>query len=527
MTPFPTVCIGRLARKWAVCLLCWGLCGSSLWAREVPITVVHTTDLHGRILPAEDYDGTPGVGGLLRCATLIESFREANPGMLLVDCGDLYQGSIESFRTQGRIMNRALEWLGYDAWVVGNHEFDWGMDVLSAAIAHSSVPVLAANLGVRPGGVNPLPAVQPYVMQMVDGVRVALVGVTTDAIPTWSRPDLLQDVVVEDSVEALRRVLPLVRAEEPDVMVLLLHQGYRAFGDSPANQVNRIARHFPEFDLILGGHSHQPVEQVHVNGTLYAQAGYYGIWVGKVELMYDTVAREITSASSSLYEVADAYPEHAALRETLSDELDRALEEADTEIGQAARTLETRSRSPGQSAIQQLFGHAIADAVSVDVVLHGTLSDHGLEAGPVRVRDVWRIAPYANTIGVVMITPAELAGILEENAALLGSSRFMGVYGIQYEWHEYAPSGEQIRNIRYPDGSPVHPRKRLRVALNSYVLASGGGRFPTIRRMADQPLSRLTITDIQTRDAIIDYFKDHSPVDSVPVDGMQRIRSRD
>lgn len=484
-----------------------------LVARHVPITIVHTTDLHGRVLPTRDYDGTDQLGGLLRCATLIEKLRAAHPNLLLVDCGDLYQGSMESFLSNGLIMNRALDWLGYDAWVLGNHEFDWGLDVLAAAVDDSAVPILAANMTVRPGGSNPLPQVRPYIIRNVDGVRVALVGLSSEAIPYWSRPHLLGDLLFGDSVEALQRVMPDVRAERPDVMVLLLHQGYRPFGDSHANRVNRIARHFPEFDLIVGGHSHQPIERARVNGVLYTQAGYYGIWLGKATLLYDTVAREVVERSARLYHVADAYEPQADLKAFLQEDIDRARAAAAEQIGSTTDALQATSGVPGQSAIQELICRAIAEAANVEIVLHGTLSDEEWRAGPIYEADLWRIVPYDNTLGVVQITAADVREILEENADLIGRSQFLGVYGIHYDLHADAPSGDRIQNLRFADGSAIHPRRRLAVAMNSYVLASGGRRFPLVRRLADDPVTRLEMMPVDTRTAVRNYLRRHSPLE--------------
>ncbi len=488
-------------------LLLWG--GSTpVMARQVSLVIAHTTDLHGHVWGARDYDGTENVGGLLRCATFIEEWRETHPNFLLVDAGDLYQGAIESYLTRGRIMNRALAWLGYDAWVLGNHEFDWGLGVLSGAVGESTVPVLAANIGSRPGRSNPLPSVQPYVIRQIDGIRIALIGLTTDAIPTWSRPHLLGDVVVEDSVTALQRVLPQVRAERPDVMILIAHQGYRPFGDSAANQINRIARHFPEMDLIIGGHSHQPIESATVNGILYTQSGYFGIWIGKVEMTFDTVQRRVTERSATLTYVDEQVPQHEGLRTYLETELRQAEQAASEVIGSLPEPLSHRSRTVGQSGIQQLLCSAIAHVTGADVVLHGTLVDESLAQGDMLERDLRRIVPYENQIGILQLTVGEIREILEQNADLIRSSQFMGVFGIQYELHEYAVAGERVRNVRWADGTPIHPRRRIRVALNSYVLASGGGRFPVVRRLADDPIHRLEMTGLDTRGIVRRYLGD-------------------
>src|SRR2546421_2860512 len=121
---------------------------------EVTISIVHTTDLPGHILPTADYDGMPDVGGFARCVTQIRRWRRQNPNPILIDIGDIYQGTDVGLRTRGSLMIDLFNHLGYDAWVVGNHEFDWGIEPFVSAVQRSTMPVLAANMSLngRPAG---------------------------------------------------------------------------------------------------------------------------------------------------------------------------------------------------------------------------------------------------------------------------------------------------------------------------------------------------------------------------------------
>src|SRR5881227_2620218 len=120
----------------------------------VCISILHTTDLHGHILPTSDYDGVTDRGGLARCVTQIRRWRQQNPNSILVDVGDVYQGTEVSLRNKGELMIDLFNHLGYDAWVIGNHEFDWGIEPFHRALQRSTMPVLAANtiLERKPAG---------------------------------------------------------------------------------------------------------------------------------------------------------------------------------------------------------------------------------------------------------------------------------------------------------------------------------------------------------------------------------------
>src|SRR5215467_4194147 len=118
---------------------------ASLNSDAVCISILHTTDLHGHILPTSDYAGTADRGGLARCVTQIRRWRRQNPNSILIDVGDVYQGTEVSLRNKGELMIDLFNLLGYDAWVIGNHEFDWGIEAFHQAVQRSTMPVLAAN----------------------------------------------------------------------------------------------------------------------------------------------------------------------------------------------------------------------------------------------------------------------------------------------------------------------------------------------------------------------------------------------
>src|SRR5437016_8624068 len=179
------------------------LCAAPSFARAaetlnpgtVTISILHTTDLHGHILPTFDYSGNPDLGGLARCVTQIRRWRRQNRNSILIDVGDVYQGTDVALRSKGELMIDLFNHLKYDAWIVGNHEFDWGVETFLNALTRSTMPVLAANTlveGRRAGEIsdakNPFAKIQPYIMKEVAGIKIAIIGVATPGMPFGLRP---------------------------------------------------------------------------------------------------------------------------------------------------------------------------------------------------------------------------------------------------------------------------------------------------------------------------------------------------
>jgi 2',3'-cyclic-nucleotide 2'-phosphodiesterase (5'-nucleotidase family) len=497
-------------------------------SREVPITILCTTDLHGHLLPSTDYDGNKNRGGLARCATRIRQIRNQERHVLLLDAGDTIQGDAVSFLSDGLVMIKALNELRYDAWVPGNHEFDWGLEKLAACVEAAEMPVLNANLHDHPDLPASFPSariaarVRPFIMREVDGVRVAIIGLNTPGIPNWSRPRLIAGIHIADSVDRLRQLMPLVKRERPDIIVLVCHQGYRAWGDDHANQVRAIAANFPELDVILGGHTHQHVAEFKVCESLYCQPGYHGSHLGQVSLVYDTDKRRLVTRQSRTWVMDETVPLDVELLTTVGPELERAEKALAQAVGAADAAIGLQGAPKRESPVHNLVFESLAHALSrhgvtPDVIVHGILNDRAVLApGPITVGDVWELIPYENTIGVARLLPSELRVILDENAGAYNSSRFRGVWGVRWTFDPDAPEGQRVLGLERMDGTPLDDSAgRLTVAFNSYDLASGGGRWTRLRAIVDGQPAGLVEFDFQTRQAVIDYIRHRGTVSPV------------
>jgi len=491
----------------AICLV---FLTTPLCARDVPITILHTCDLHGNVLPTESYEGKTNLGGIARCATVIRQVRARAKNVLLVDAGDTIQGTALSFLSGGQIMVQCLNHLHYDAWVWGNHEFDWGLDKLAACADRAEMPILNAN--VQPGGRDSavsqriVSRLKPYyALREMDGVKVAIIGLNTPGIPNWSRPRLIDGLKFADSTDTLRKIIPEVRAAGAQVLVLVCHQGYRETGDDYANQVNAIARNFPELDVIIGGHTHRNFPEFKVHNVLYCQADYYGIYLGRIDLVFDTSTGRVVKRQSNTLLMDDRVPLDQEIQQLAGNEIDHTEKVLDAVIGEATGEFGMRGAPRKETPLHNLLLRAIADAlqargVDVDAVVQG-IFDHQttLRKGAITIGDIWRIVPYENTIGVAQLTPAELREVLDENAGAYTSHAFRGIWGLKWTFDPDARKGERTLALVRADGSLLND--------NSYDLAGGGARWRRLRELADRPEAKLIEYDLQTREAVINYIR--------------------
>src|SRR5881392_3535575 len=215
---------------------------------------------------ASDYDGNPDRGGLARCVTQIRRWRRQNPNSILIDIGDVYQGTDVGLRTRGELMIDLFNYLKYDAWVIGNHEFDWGMEPFTNALQKSAMPVLGANttLDGKPAGSSsdsqhPFGKVQSFIVKEIEGIKVAIIGITTPGMSFWLPRDFTVGIDFQYPVEAVRRAITKANSEGADAIVLTGHMGLkpRTGGDDFANTVTALTSEFPDAAVFIAGHTHQ------------------------------------------------------------------------------------------------------------------------------------------------------------------------------------------------------------------------------------------------------------------------------
>jgi len=454
----------------------------------VTISILHTTDLHGHILPTVDYDGRPDLGGLARCITQIRRWRAENPNSILIDIGDVYQGTEFALSDRGRMMIDLFNLLRYDAWTIGNHEFDWGIEPFLRAVERSEMPVLAANtlLEGKPAGVfadarHPFARIQPFIMKEVGGIRLAIVGLTTPGMPFWLMPRFIEGIEFQHPVEPVRRAIRQARTAGADAVILAGHMGLkeRTGGDDFANCVMLLTSEFPEAAVFIAGHTHQDIPSRLTNGVVLTQADHFGIHVGRVDLLFDRRSKKLVRRDAHTEVMDHRFALDPVVLSRAQPQLDRAATVLATPIGELAETLSINSPAGEPSDLAALIAAAISEALAergltVDGVFHGLFEDkHGLPKGQKTIGDIWQILPFESFLVTGEFTPTDLKVIMQEVWQCREMRSLSGFRMIV----EGQGENRRLTSLRLSDGRPLDPAKLYRIALNTFDARSGGHLF--------------------------------------------------
>ncbi len=258
------------------------------------LVILHTNDTHSRLDPFPMDGGRfAGLGGAARRATLIRRVRDANAHVLLLDSGDILQGTPYFNFFGGELEFRAMTAMGYDVATLGNHDFDNGVDGLAALLPEAGFEFVSANYDMSASELDG--QVSPYTVREFGGVRVGIFGLGI-AFKGLVLARLHRGVMYTDPVTAARNTCRTLRQEGCSLIICLSHLGYRyRTADQPSDQT--LAREVPDIDLILGGHTHTFLDepdlyrQGSTGFTLVNQAGWGGMRLGRIDVSFDSALR--------------------------------------------------------------------------------------------------------------------------------------------------------------------------------------------------------------------------------------------
>ncbi len=268
------------------------------------ITILHTNDVHSHIdaFPLDD-PRNPGMGGISRRAKLIESIRKENPNVLLLDAGDIFQGTPYFNYYGGELEFKLMSMMQYDASTIGNHDFDNGIDGLHAQMPHASFEFISANYDFKNTVMDGL--VKPYKIFIKDGIKIGVFGLGIEFEGLVNKK-LYKETIYNDPVEISQDIVRILKKEQQcDLVICLSHLGYK-YTREEADKISdlKLAALTEDIDLIIGGHTHTFLDKPTVvknkvgKEVLINQVGCYGIYLGRIDFFFDNDKKNIAKGKS-------------------------------------------------------------------------------------------------------------------------------------------------------------------------------------------------------------------------------------
>jgi len=503
------------------------------------LVVAATTDVHGRLRGWDYYANAPdSLHGLSRAATIIDSLRHgASVFPVVVDAGDFLQGNPLAY-VAARVDTEmphpviaAMNAVTYDAVVIGNHEFNYGLPTLNRAIRQADFAMLAANV-YTPDGKQPF---RPWAVSTRRGIKIAIVGATTPGSMLWDRDNLAGRLVIRDIVPEVRTAVRDARDAGAVVVIVVVHSGLNepssydtvSTGVPSENVAARLAHEVSGIDLLVYGHSHKEMADTVIAGTLLMQPRN---WAGSVAIAHLGIERHngrwrVGSKRSTV--VATAHHRENPTVVAVTQEGHReTLKYATTAIGTTSVAWRADSARVAATPLIDFILDVERRASGAQLASTAAFSlDASLPAGPITVARLSALYPYDNTLRAVRLSGAQLRAYLEQSARYFRRNadgsvdvdpsipgfNYDIVAGVDYTIDVSRPVGERITTLAF-NGRPVAPTDTFTMALNNYRQTGGGG-FAMLRDapvVYDKQLEirQLLIDEVQRKGTLSpnDYF---------------------
>ena len=441
-------------------------------ADGVHITIFHTNDMHARVQAGDDYGKSMG---LAQIAAVIKEQKAKDPDTIALDAGDILHGMPMINISKGENAVRLLNEAGYDAMVPGNHDYNYGSEQLLKLSRELNFPVLSANTVDKKSKKLLFPA---YKEMELDGVRIAVFGLTTPETAYKSAPKNVKSVSFQDPVAAAQKMVDELRANH-DVLIAVTHIG---LDKSSVVTSEVLAQKVKGIDVIIDGHSHTDLPQGLVAGdTLIAQTGWHDYRLGEVDLVVRN--HQVTAKSAKLLDAAAAKqlaPVPEAAIKSLLDEMEAQNKKAfDTIVAHSPKNLsgERELVRTQETEIGDLCTDAFRWEAKADIAItNGGSIRQGIQAGPITKREIMAVFPFGNTLQKIEVSGAVLRQILEHSVSgyPAASGGFLQVSGISFCFDAAKPVGQRIVSVQVGN-APLQERKLYTLAANDFLVAGGDG----------------------------------------------------
>ena len=509
---------------------------------DTHVTILGTSDTHSNIwgFAYEDNQESSN-NGLARVYTYVQSVRAENPNTLLIDSGDTIQGTILSDDIYNKQEGEhpiisAMNFMGYDAMTLGNHEFNFGLDLVKRLEAQADFPLLSANTTYKDSGEH---FVGDYVILETGGVKVAVIGVTTPNIPTWDG-EKVDALAFEGMSAAVDRCIDAI-GNEADIILVSSHAGMTAEFDEDggADSAQKILEDNPEVDAMFVGHYHIVVNDKY--GEVPVGGARNG---GRDVVRFDftlNADKEITGITTDVVDMANYEPD-ASLRALpiVKEAHEKTIafisgggggdgEQGGGILGSTTARFQPENEIAGlpegklrDTAVMDLINKVQLENSGADVSAAALFKDTSdLPEGDINYGNIFNIYKFDNTLYRVPVTGAELKAYMEWSAEcynqwvpgdinLSFDPEYPGYLydmfaGVDYEIDLSQPKGERIKNVMFK-GEPLKDDQELTLAVNNYRYSSAlkTGGLVAGKREWESPNS--------IRDMLVAYFAEHSPV---------------
>ena len=499
-------------------LLCMSTFLMAKSAKVVTLRFIETSDVHGAFFPYNFTERTPMRGTMARVSSYVKKQRQQyGKNVILLDNGDILQGQPTSYYSnfvntdQPNIAAEVVNYMNFDAQTFGNHDVEPGHKVYDKWIRDVKCPMLGANIIDLKSG---KPYVEPYLMLERDGVRIAVLGMLTPAIPSWLQQQVWSGMRFENIIPCAKQWVKILKeTEKADVIIGLFHCGWDegiVTDEYAENVAKECAEQVPEFDVIFFGHDHQERNVTAKSGVLCLDPSCNAVKAAQATLTLQKDKKgkwQVKRKEGELIDVTSE-PIDEEYMAYFKSYIDNVRGYVDEQIGTFQNTLYSRDAFFGSSAFMDFIHQMQLEETGADVSFNAPLTfDSKIEAGPVYISDMFKLYRYENHIYVLRMTGKEIRNHLEmaydqwtntmkspdDHILLLTehsyfdynrpgfknlSFNFDSAVGIDYEVDVTKPDGEKVRILQFSDGRPFDEKAWYKVAMNSYR-GNGGGELLT------------------------------------------------
>lgn len=433
---------------------------SFAFAEEREIRILYLNDFHGFAESYKPLNSGEMMGGIPSLAAKANALRKEKPSLLL-SAGDMMQGNAWANLFQGESVIELMNAMHFDAMVAGNHEFDFGQEVLKKRISEAKFPVLGAN-------VEGLGILKPYVIKEVNGIKIAIIGITTEDTPVSTHPRNVYGLKFLSPADTIMNYLKELK-DTADIILVLSHIGY---------QTDRVlAEQVKGIDVIVGGHSHTRVDKPTVVGkTIIVQAWEHGKVLGLLDLTLDN--GKIMKAEGHLEEIrpetGNEDRDVLAVVQKYKQNVDSLLSER---VGETGVDLDGENVRRTETNLGDLITDIMRQASGADVaIVNGGDIRTSIKKGEIKVKDVYSVLPFNDYIVAIKLTGREIKEALEHGVSAIEKEegRFPQVSGVVFTYSSSANIGSRVKEV-IVSGKPLDPDQEYSVATNDFLAAGGDG----------------------------------------------------